>query len=364
MELQKRLLQALGGLLGGLLLVTMVINLNPLRADVAAETSASAGLAQTLREVAHSGPAQADAVADSVRLFITLLLLSGATLLAAWWSVQRRLRPLRELEAGLERLVRGQAEAGLPTFRQPEFRRVAGAIDTLAATLASSRAARRQLARQLVHVQEEERRALARELHDEMGQTLTAMNATAAHLERHAGTLPASEIATCAGELRRDLRHAALQLRQMLQALRPQGLAAGELPGALRELVDGWQARHTGIGFHLQLPTSLPPMGDDAALTLYRVVQEALTNVVRHSGARHCAVAVTTAANEIRIDIVDDGCGMARGNPDSGGGLRGMAERLSMAGGHVQANEETDVGLRLSVVLPLTAGANNDGKSQ
>lgn len=364
MELPKRLLQTLGGLLGVLLLVAMVINLKPAHTDVVVETSTSTRLSPELRDVAHGEPAEPDAVTGSVRLFITLLLCSGATLLAARWSVQRTLRPLREIEAALEHLARGHKEAGLPDFRRPELRRIASAIDELAAELASSRAVRNELARQLVHLQEEERRALARELHDEMGQTLTAMNASAAHLERQAGHLPANEIVSLAAELRRDLRHAAQQLRQLLQTLRPRVLTTNELPGALRELVDSWRARNTGIRFHLQLPGSLPPISETAALTAYRAVQEALTNVVRHSGARQCAVELATSADEVRIDIVDDGRGLSTASPGGGSGLLGMAERLSMEGGHMRMNNKFEGGLRLSVVLPLTAGANNDGKRQ
>ncbi len=292
---------------------------------------------------------------DSVRLLITLLLFSGATLLLAWWSAHRALSPVRELEAGLERLAGGEPDPALPAFRLHEFRRVAGAIEALAAALQASRAARRDLAHQLIRVQEEERRTLARELHDEMGQTLAALNVTAAHLERHAGQLAPVEVAACAGELRQDLRRGGSQLRQMLKSLRPHGLDAGGLGGALRELVDGWQARNTGIVFHLHLPGELPALSDEAALALYRVVQEALTNVVRHSGARFCAVGLLAVDGEIRAEIVDDGCGLPDGVRPGRGGLLGMAERLEMVGGRCLASNEKSGGLRLCAILPQAA---------
>lgn len=423
MDLRKRLLQTLGALLGGLLVVALAINLYSLRNDISTETAASARLARLLGAVAALDPALPAAAAeaqlralaadaalrhlniafdaaalpapergglagllaptapaavehvvlgtrtlhiapnpaseiderlgDSVRLLITLLLFSGATLLLAWWSAHRALSPVRELEAGLERLADGDADPALPAFRLHEFRRVAGAIEALAAALKASRAARRDLAHQLIRVQEEERRTLARELHDEMGQTLAALNVTAAHLERHAGQLSPLEVAACAGELRRDLRQGGSQLRQMLKSLRPHGLDAGSLGGALRELVDGWQARSTGIHFHLHLPGELPALSDEAALALYRVVQEALTNVVRHSGARFCAVGLVAVDGEIRAEIVDDGCGLPDTVRPGRGGLLGMAERLEMVGGRWQASNEKTGGLRLCAVLPL-----------
>ncbi|MDX9706264.1 MAG: histidine kinase [Azospira sp.] len=297
---------------------------------------------------------------DIVRLLITLLLFSGATLLVAWWSAHRALSPVRELEAGLERLARGEPAAGLPAFRLREFDRIAGAIETLAAALRESRAAQRTLSRRLISVQEDERRTLARELHDEMGQTLTAINATAAHLERRAGMVAATEIIECAGELRRDIRTCGRQLRGILKSLRPHGLDAGSLGGTLRELVNGWRARATGIAFHLELPTPLPQLDDEVALTLYRVVQEGLTNVVRHSGARCCDLRLTTNGSTIRVEIEDDGCGLLSGSA-AGGGLGGMAERLGMVGGRLEFTPGTNGGLRLTATLPIRNEEETEG---
>lgn len=296
---------------------------------------------------------------DIVRLLITLLLFSGATLLVAWWSAHRALSPVRELEAGLARLARGEPAAGLPAFRLREFDRIAGAIEALAAALRESRAAQRSLARRLIRVQEDERRTLARELHDEMGQTLTAINATAAHLERRAGAGEAAGIVECAGELRRDIRACGRQLRGILKSLRPHGLDAGGLGGALRELVDGWRARATGIVFRLELPMPLPPLGDEAALTLYRVVQEGLTNVVRHSGARRCDVRLATDGGAIRAEIEDDGRGLPPGA--AGGGLSGMAERLDMVGGRLELAPGAAGGLRLTATLPTRNEEEHEG---
>ena len=87
---------------------------------------------------------------DTVRLLGTLLFFSGATLIVAWWAAHRALAPVRELEAGLQRLARGDAGAALPAFALREFSRVAGAIDALAAALAQARDAQRQLSRQLI----------------------------------------------------------------------------------------------------------------------------------------------------------------------------------------------------------------------
>lgn len=412
MDLRRRLLGWLGLLLGGLLAMALLIQLWSLRDDIDTEIAASSRLVELLLAVDTGAPdldaRLADAglrhlsisldhrppaagggdnvgdwlglpagearqlrignrtltiaanprseieerLGDTVRLMITLLLYSGATLLAAWWATDRALRPVRELEAGLMRLAAGREDPSLPDFALREFRRVAGAIDTLAASLREANAARKALARQLISLQEDERRALARELHDEMGQTLTALNATAAHLERNAPRLPAAALAECCADLRRDIRTIGEQLRAMLKSLRPHGLNAEGLPALLGELIENWRSRGTGIDFAIEMPDSFPEVDDNAALTLYRVVQEALTNVVRHSRATRCSVRIAAVDGEIRAEIVDDGEGLPDATPTRHGGLLGMAERLEMAGGQLTATTPDGGGLRLSARLP------------
>lgn len=290
---------------------------------------------------------------DTVRLCITLLLFSGATLLVAWWSADRALKPVRELEAGLQRLAHGAPDAALPAFDLREFRQVAGAIDQLALALNTSRAAQKQLSRQLIQVQEEERRTLARELHDETGQTLTAIGVTATFLERHADTLDSRRIAECARELRRDVRSTGEQLRAMLKRLRPHGLDAEGVAGALRELIAGWQQRAVGIDFRLELPARLPQLNEEQALVVYRVVQEALTNVVRHSAARHCVVRIAPEKGLLRLAIDDDGQGLPAAGAIRRGGLLGIEERLEMVNGSLELQPGQTSGLQLRIVLPI-----------
>ena len=311
---------------------------------------------QTLRIAPNPSSEIEERLGDTVRLCITLLFFSGATLLVAWWSADRALAPVRELETGLRRLARGETDAALPAFALREFSQVAGAIDELAAALSSARDAQRGLSRQLIQVQEDERRTLSMELHDEMGQTLTAIGVTAAYLGRNAERLAAdpARIRECAQDLRRDVRSSGEQLRAMLKRLRPHGLDARGLASALRELVSSWQQRESGTVFQLDMPAELPALAEDAGLVLYRVVQEALTNVVRHSGARHCRVSIAAAAGMLSLLVEDDGCGLPAAGARRRGGLLGMEERLHMAGGSLALGRGPGPGLRLEISLPLT----------
>jgi two-component system sensor histidine kinase UhpB len=416
MDLRRRLIGSLGLLLGCLLAMTAVIQLLSLRSDIEAEVEASARLVNVLlaagtpgagpplderlaraglrhlsiRTAGQPAPDQAphpllarlglapaarheqririgdqvlyiapnphseihERLQDTVRIWSILLFFFGTTLLVTWWCADRALAPVRALEASLHRLARGEPDPALPAFALREFGRVARAIEHLAGALADARAAQRELAHQLIAVQEDERRALARELHDEMGQTLTALNVTATHLARNAAHLGPHAVAECATDLRRDLRTCADQLRAMLKALRPHGLHGGGLAPTLRELVDGWRGRHTEIAFALDLPPALPDVDDATALALYRVVQEAVTNVVRHSGARRCAIRMTAGAGALGLDVVDDGVGLAPGTRWHGG-LLGMQERIAMVGGTLRLSPGPGGGLCLRAALPL-----------
>jgi two-component system, NarL family, sensor histidine kinase UhpB len=293
---------------------------------------------------------------DAAKLLFILALFSLAAMLVAWFCAHRALSPVRELERGLDRLANGEAKAGLPAFSLQEFQRIAAAIDHLAGALVNSRQAEHQLAQRLIRVQDEERRALARELHDEMGQTLTALGVTATYLERNAAQLPVEQIIQCGGELKRDLKTSRLQLRAMLKQLNPHDLDGIGLPKALRDLVVGWQGRTPDTAFSLTLPAALPAMSEQVALTLYRVAQEALTNVVRHADAGTCQMTLAVDQSGVCLVVCDDGKGVAATMP-SGVGLAGMRARLDMVGGRLQLMDNAGGGICLMASVPVARDA-------
>lgn len=246
---------------------------------------------------------------DSVRLCITLLLLSGACV----FILRCVLLPRREHEAGLHRLIQ-----------------------------------------QLQAAQDEERESLARDLHDGLGQSLTVIGLTAAFLERNADRLNPALLREYAGDLQRDLQACRRQLQEILRPRQRGGLTADELVTALQELVGCWQQRATDIEFQLSMPTALPEVDGEVGLTAYRLVQEALTNVVRHSAARCCRIAVVPGRGELQLRIEDDGRGMAdAANSGLHCGLLGIRERLTKIGGHLSLSGAAGQGVHLQARLPL-----------
>ncbi len=214
----------------------------------------------------------------------------------------------------------------------------------------------RELARQLIAVQESERLALARELHDELGQGCTAVRVETATIRRSAGTdrrgmLAAAERADVAAQ------HLYQLVRGMLRRLRPANLDELGLIGALQELCESWEER-SGVPciFHHE---ALPPaLGDAIDITLYRVTQEALTNVMRHARASTVRVKLgRSAEGELCLSIQDDGVGMDAVASTRGLGLLGAAERAAALGGELQVQAAPGGGVHLTVLIPMPAVA-------
>jgi signal transduction histidine kinase len=193
-----------------------------------------------------------------------------------------------------------------------------------------------QLTQLLLRAQEEERRRIARELHDEAGQALTAAKIS---LDL-AGQTEESALVGRALE----------QVRDLSELLRPQALDDLGLATALRALVDDFGAR-TRIDVSLETSDD-DPWPPDVALVVYRVAQEALTNVARHSGGKHAWVTVDRGPTQAVLVIEDDGHG-AGGTPRPHLGLLGMRERVTLVGGELKLGAAQAGGLRVEAVLPL-----------
>jgi signal transduction histidine kinase len=224
-----------------------------------------------------------------------------------------------------------------------------------------------RLSARLVDVQEDERRNLARELHDEVGQALTAIKMEIGVALRSAGV-----DARARGSLEeaRSIAEATLQgVRDLSQLLHPSMLDDFGLPEALAAYLRGISKR-TGIRVHLShtgLDSRLPA---DVEVSVYRIVQEALTNVARHSGAQTCSVSVTREHGSLRLVIEDDGRGLPEraaaragdhvnsgsdASPQRGLGLIGMRERAQALAGRFVIENRKEGGTRVVVTVPVVA---------
>lgn len=215
----------------------------------------------------------------------------------------------------------------------------------------------RELAQRLIQSQEMERRALARELHDEVGQNCSAIRAEASYILR-AGAADRATVRDCATRIGTASENLHALVRRMLQRLRPPALDSLGLEAALQELCESWQQQHRiACAF---AAAGVPERLDDVtSITIYRLVQEALTNVARHSGARQVSVSLQTQPDDsLALTIEDDGCGMTGPAPARNGfGLSGMRERVSGMAGSIAWRNAPARGLRIDVILPGVAVA-------
>ena len=261
------------------------------------------------------------------------------------------------LSDGLQRLERGELSTRVAADGPPEFIVIAERINALAAALEKLEAENQRLLRRMIHVQDEERRAIARDLHDEIGPFLFAVRAGVGALARGAAA-PNAEPAKLADDCARiDAQVAALQQvnRRILGRLRPAALEEMGLADALAALAQGWRETRPDVEISLTCDDARAEIDERTALAAYRVAQEGLTNAFRHSGATRIALSATRENGALRIDVRDNGGGLSP-VPGSGEGLglRGMRERIGALGGRMEAVNESGGGLRLTAFIPLS----------
>ncbi len=223
-----------------------------------------------------------------------------------------------------------------------------------------------ELSRRLMQMQDQERRRIARELHDGLGQLLAALKMNVSQVQKEKDKLTPNT-ARCVEENLRLIEQGLTEIRTLSHLLHPPLLDELGLPSALRSYIDGF-AERSKINVTLQLNSDLGQLQEDQELCLFRVAQECLTNIHRHSGSATALVRLSRSSTHIELEIKDHG----RGLPEeiqsdiasgvcAGVGLRGMKERVSQVGGAlvVQSNEN---GTSVLVKLPIVgeqSGKNN-----
>ena len=202
--------------------------------------------------------------------------------------------------------------------------------------------------RRVVSAQELERQRLARELHDETGQALTSILLGLKSVE---DAKSATEASAAAGELRELVVTTLQDVRRLAVELRPKALDDFGLVSALERLVETFHEQ-TGIDVDLEPRLGEDRLPSDVETTLYRITQEALTNVVKHAQAKHVSIVLTRRHGSISAVIEDDGRGFSAGSEGNGLGLLGMRERIALVGGRLDVESSPGSGTTLSIEVP------------
>ena len=197
---------------------------------------------------------------------------------------------------------------------------------------------------------EEERKRLSRELHDELGQSVTAIRLIATSIARNSEDSGVTQGAGKVNEIAAGLYDS---VHRIVRELRPAVLEQPDLAAALQDLGREWRLRHRDVELVLDLEGDLGDLGEALTLAVFRSVQEALTNVLKHAGASRVRLAVTRGDGRLEARIEDDGQGASAELTGSGHGLVGMRERVVALGGSLEAGLCPDGGFRVRIVLPL-----------
>jgi two-component system sensor histidine kinase UhpB len=294
-------------------------------------------------------------------------------------ALDRALRPLEQLMAALDNTGPGRLDTRLPVYADPQLGRLSRAFNGMAARLAEAvqhnlqleddHALSEQRHRQLQAGLEAQRQAIARELHDELAQGITAVRALAGAIAQRTGEQPAvhghaQSIVAVTGQLQDGVRN-------ILQRLRPPvgAAAAAPLADLLAQHLTSWRQQQPHIAVHSEIELGAAPLAGDTALAALRIVQEGLTNIAKHAAASAVHLSVRLAAGRLQLCLSDNGRGLGpdrgqlRERPHATGcglGLLGMRERAALLGGQLQLDTPPAGGTRLQVWLPAASAITEE----
>jgi two-component system sensor histidine kinase UhpB len=288
-------------------------------------------------------------------LLLLLFLFFVAVNSLVWWAVSRALRPVEYILGALGDIERGHLGARLPGFDLAEMSRISVGFNHMAETLQRSVADNHSLTRRLMQMQEEEREYLARELHDEIGQCVTAIHADAVAIGNRGGEPVRESVQSIVEAIARIKQ----MVRSMLKRLHPGALEGLGLSAALRELAGGFRQRHPRTALSLKVAEEVSGLKGELGISLYRIVQECLTNISRH--ARAGSVQITVAhfaepgqsAPHLELTVRDDGCGFDPQVAGRGFGLLGIRERVRGLAGICRIDSARGEGTTILVQVPL-----------
>jgi two-component system sensor histidine kinase UhpB len=285
------------------------------------------------------------------------------SLLINFWIVSAAMTPLRDLGRLAKRLQRGDPMVELKN-PDPYITRMAETLRSLFTQLEERNRELQALSERAIEAQEEERRAIAQSLHDDTGQALSML---IIHLDRIDERIPAKEkeLKKQVADARELASNSLTELRHILSGLRPAILDDLGLVPAIR-----WFARTNleKVGIHVVIKAPSVPLELSPAITttLFRIVQEAVSNIVRHAGAGSVTIVLQLNGGSVQLRIEDDGRGFDPGNASRDAvelqrlGLLGIRERAELLGGEVEIESAPEKGTRLKVSIPLgeTGGEN------
>lgn len=310
-------------------------------------------------------PAPEDDVGDAWLQFCDVLAVLAFACVSGfglvYLTIGQALRPLADLSKAFVRVGSGDYSARVGEGGPTDVRDLARGFNSMAGELAAMQTRNRGLEDQLLRLQDEERADLARDLHDEIGPHLFSVNVDATMIDQLVAQHRVDEIPAQVRAIHAGVAHMQKLVREILGRLRPTPVVELGLDAAIDDLVAFWRARRPDIVFDIHLDLDEARLSDAVEETLYRVVQEGLSNAVRHGRPGRIAIVVTPAgARELLVQVSDDGAPeaapaeRAATGGTTGFGLIGMRERVEACGGVLEVGR-ADAGGGWSVAARLPA---------
>ncbi len=299
----------------------------------------------------------AEAWRETQTTMAVLIVMCVGAIVLVFLFVGRALRPLSEVARALEGIEHGQFTTRVPAIGLADIDAITARYNHMAAALAHSHAENLELAQRSLEIQEQERRHLAHELHDEMGQSITAIKALAVSI-RERLELSDSGLAERAATITDVSSDIYARVRRMMARLHPVVLDELGLVAAIELMVDDWNTHHEDCFCSFSAPRDLPALNAAARIGVYRIAQEALTNIARHAGAEQASIELRCVSDLhdaplLELLVTDNGCGFVPGAQRRGLGLLGIQERVEALGGALNLDATPGAGLRLRARLPL-----------
>jgi two-component system sensor histidine kinase UhpB len=295
-----------------------------------------------------------EAWGESKAFFWSVVVMLWVIFLAINLVFNSMLRAVQGILIGLHQVELGKYDIAIPKSNISEFDMIAVEINEMSRALKIAQENNQALARHTMNIQETERKTMSRELHDEMGQSLTAIKAMAVASKQ--GNVDAPSIADSIIEI---CDHLAKVVRSMMRTLHPLSLAELGLGATLTDLVNEWRRRQPTLEILFNYDDQLEMLDNEVAINVYRVVQECLTNVVRHANASEVTVEVNST-NQSRVTLVvrDNGVGGKVGA--QGFGVLGMRERVENLGGQFSFESSQGKGMTVNAWMPFIRKKGNE----
>ncbi len=286
---------------------------------------------------------------ESIAFFLTICVLLLLTLLAVHLVFNKSLKDIDTIIEALKLIETGEYRKKLPAFSTLEYDQIAGAINHMTEVLENTRQQNRALTEHSLKIQEDERQHLSQELHDEFGQSLTAIKVlatTAAHGESDTRKITASITEIC--------DHLISVVRTMMKNLHPMVLSELGMKATLEDMVNQWQDRNPGLSIALRCEDALDYLEPHYNIQLFRVIQECLTNINRHAQATEASIELEIDDEDnILLKVADNGQGCEQNKINSGFGLLGMRERIKSLEGVLTVESSLGQGVCVQAVIPI-----------